>query len=152
MSAQKSDWKTYRSRHHGFQIDVPSDWLPKRRLLGGDRNPTLRGSPPETLSFVVGRLRSVPTLEETERQFRRHASVRRLRNVEIGRIRVLGEEHVWARYVMQPGIWVKKYFIIADGSEYAATAFLCREDEGPSVRSARESLYDQTVKTFRLDR
>jgi hypothetical protein len=158
MSTQKpTDWKTYRNEHYGFRIDVPSQWAvsPKSlvsRLLGrGDRNPTLRGTHPETLSIMIGRLRSEPTPGETERQFIRHASGRGLRDVEMGRFMLLGKEHVWMRYFMQPGIHVKKYLLVLGGTEYSVTAFLGQEGEPSQVRDAREQLYDEVLATFRLD-
>jgi hypothetical protein len=86
-----------------------------------------------------------PRLEETEREFARYARDCGYTELEFGRIRVEGKEHIWARYRMPQGIWTKKYMVVLDGIEYCMTASATNRQ----WLAQREPIWDKTVTTFR---
>jgi hypothetical protein len=154
--------KTYRNEDHGFEIEIPEEWSPApsaglkvlSALSGSDHSPADKdsfqyGCYDEAFNFVIGPLVPVPTLIETERDFRQNARFRGFSNLEFGRITVDGRKHVWARYLVQDRWgprWNKKYILVFDRTQYSLTA-TCND---PAWFGQREKNWDAIVASFRL--
>lgn len=116
--------KTYRSEQHGFEIDLPKEWLlPRGEAIKGPSGDAVvfQHRTGDNLNITIGPALPEP-LERTERAFTRYALSRQYTELEFGRITVGGQEHVWARYRMGTGDWAKKYMLVFGDTEYAMTA------------------------------
>jgi tetratricopeptide (TPR) repeat protein len=158
-----AEMKRFRSEQNGFEIDIPENWSRSgigclTRLMGGsNRQIAFAGPEGEHLHILVGPLppfEREPSLQETERYFRRYASTHGYTNPESGVIRVGGKDHFWCKYCMREGVLVKKYSLMYNRVEYVIT---CRLGLGPDsglfddeeIRK-RERTYDEVVSTFEL--
>jgi hypothetical protein len=141
--------KTYQSKQHGFEIDVPKGWiLLQREPAPGPFGYGIGfgcGASGETFNIQFGWTIPEP-LAHTEREFRRYAQKNEYTELEFGRITVEGEEHVTARYRMGKREWAEKYLIVLGKTEYAMTAN-CYDHQ---VFIEREAVWDTIVRTFRL--
>ena len=144
--------KTFTSKRHGFQIDIPDHWsCPPTgffaRLLASDANPEFKRTPRESMNFEIGPLSPEPPLEETTEAFLEYAGYVGHRDVRPGRILVAGREHFCAVYRAKEGVWLKKYALVFDGTEYAIT---CTLGSDQAKVEETESVYDEVVRSFRL--
>ncbi|KAA3659946.1 MAG: hypothetical protein DWQ04_20800 [Chloroflexi bacterium] len=141
--------KTFRNEQHGFEIDIPDEWLLAPIPSGSTKEFFQFGNPNEAFNFVIGPLIPERLLERTELEFRLYAQSKNYINLEFGRITVGGKEHVWARYLIQDAMgnkWNKKYMIVFGTTEYSITA-TCND---PQWFSQREKFWDSIVRSFRL--
>jgi tetratricopeptide (TPR) repeat protein len=142
--------QTYRDERHGFAIDVPEEWsLPASwlsRLFRGDRNPTFGCGRGEAFNVQIGPLSPEPPPDDTERHYRAFAQRHGYTELEFGRITAHGREHVWVRHRMEHGLWVKKYMIVFNGTEYAITG-ICADQR---TFEQREQIWEAIVTSFRL--
>ena len=143
--------KTFRDERHGFEINIPDEWAaPGGEFVGmrmEDNHQFAFQCPPyEAFNIVVGDLKPEDSLEKTRNEFQRYASDKGYNNLHFGEITVLGKQHVWARYLMGPWHWTKKYMIVFVGLEYD---FTCTTTN-PTMLSECEVVWDRVVTSFRL--
>jgi tetratricopeptide (TPR) repeat protein len=158
-----SSMKTIRNEKHGFEIDVPVEWVPAPSLplkalgflsapkaaAGASKDSWQYGCVDEAFNFVIGPLFPVPPLEDTELEFTLYAQNREYTELEFGRITVGGKDHVWARYHIHDRLgkrWNKKYMLVFGVTEYSITA-TCND---PLWFARRERDWDAIVSSFRL--
>ena len=141
--------KTYKNDSRGFQIDIPDQWSLSTgllaRLFGKDRNPTFNCCRGEAFNFEIGPLTSEPSLQKTTLEFQRFARESSFTDLEFGRITVQSKEHLWARYRIPQRLWTKKYMLVFNGVEYAATASAIDD----WTLAEREPVWDDIVRSFR---
>ena len=104
--------KIYRNEQHGFEIQIPEVWV--FHSLGNDRSLIFKCASNEAFNIRVGPLKSEPALEEVENKLQEEARKKGFVSLHLGRIRIEGKEHVWARYYQGGGLWSKKYIVILD--------------------------------------
>jgi len=141
--------KTLRNEKHRFEIDLPEDWQPARIPSAPNKDLWQYGCRDEALNFEIGPLFPEPALADTETEFRLYARDRAYANLQFGRIKVAGKDHVCASYLIDDHLgrrWNKKYMIVFGGTEYALTA-TCND---PHWFAIREKAWDEIVQSFRL--
>jgi len=154
--------KIFRNEKHGFEIELPESWIPAPEppsvlveALTGPLPPGLNkdcfqyGGRDEALNFEIAPLSPEPLLKDTEIEFQLFTRDRVYRDLHIGRIKILGKEHVCAHYFINDFMgqrWNKKYMIVFGGIEYALT-FTC---DDPDWFAKREKDWDAIAQTFRL--
>jgi tetratricopeptide (TPR) repeat protein len=138
--------KTYQDKNLGFAIDIPGQWPYPIRVAPD--NLLFDRSPIEVFNFVVGPCLPERLLEYTEFEFRQYVQKQGYFDLEFGRILVGGKDHVYTRYKMGNGVWIKKYMIVFAGIEYAITAS-CNNQQ---TFIERENTWDAVVKSFRLSK
>jgi len=140
--------KTLRNEQRGFEIDLPKDWQPARIPSALGKDLLQYGCRDEALNFEIGPLFPEPALDDTEIEFKLFARDRAFSNLQIGRIRVAGKDHVCASYLIDDNMgrrWNKKYMIVCGGTEYALTA-TCND---PRWFAIREKEWDAIIRSFR---
>ena len=140
--------KTLQNEKHGFEIDLPEDWQPARIPSAPGKDLWQYGCRDEALNFEIGPLFPEPALDDTEIEFKLFARDRAFSNLQIGRIRVAGKDHVCASYLIDDNMgrrWNKKYMIVCGGTEYALTA-TCND---PRWFAIREKDWDAIIRSFR---
>ena len=141
--------QTYRNERHDFEIDVPEEWsLPAgwlSRLFRRDRNLVFGCSRGEAFNVQIGPLSPEPPPDDTERHYKSFAQRQGYTELEFGRITVHGREHVWVRHCMGHRLWVKKYMIVFNGTEYAITGICANQ----RTFEQREQIWEAIVTSFR---
>ena len=141
--------KNYRNEKHGFEMNVPEEWLLSRwgKYQTATRKTIDFGCKYyEEFIMQILQLNTEPSHEQTENDFRREAQSSNYTELEFGRILIEDKEHVWVRYYSGRGTWNKKYFIVAPGIEYdiKATCFY------KNKLLEREKIWDTVVTSFHL--
>jgi tetratricopeptide (TPR) repeat protein len=138
------EMKTYRNVRHGFEIDVPTEWLPPAQVAVEGLK--FNCSSNEAFNIQMGPMISETSLDDTEAEFKRYAQKKGYTAVEFGRITVQGRDHIWARYHMAGGDWTKKYLIVFGQTEFSITATYFNQKEFLE----KERILDEIVASFRL--
>jgi len=138
------EMKTYRDERHGFEIDVPTEWLPPIQVAveGLKFNCNFN----EAFNIQMGPMISETSLYDTESEFKRYAHAKGYTALELGRTTAQGKDHIWARYHMGNRDWTKKYMIVFGETEYAITATCFDQQEFLE----KERIWDEIVASFRL--
>jgi hypothetical protein len=158
--AETNEWKTYRDPKHGFEIDIPENWVIYKEVapalasvffrLRYGWNPhvdvAFANGPDEIINVVVEIMNPEPTSNLTEQFFRLYAQNMNYTHCEYGRIVVVNKAHTWTRYVVKNQIWSKKYLIVLNGKGYAITAS-CNNKE---MFLQSEEVWDAIAASLRM--
>jgi len=137
--------KIYQNEQHGFEIETPEEWSFHSQ---DETAHTLifKCSANEAFNIQIAPLTRNPSPDQTENEFKQLAREKGYTSLGLGRIKVGGEEHVWARYYMGGGLWSKKYMIVLNEIEFAITA-TCLDQK---VLLEMEKSWDGVAASFRL--
>ena len=121
--------KNYRDEHRGFEVDVPEEWSVHSEGSATEENGVIfKCRPNEAFNIQIAPLSVNPFPYQVENEFRRLAEKKGLTALSFGRCMAEGREHVWGRFYMGYGQWMKKYRIILRGFDYVLTA-TCLEEK-----------------------
>ena len=143
--------KNFRNELHGFEVNIPDEWSPLTSVgtdgsLGKNRMVIFRCGSNGAFNIQITPLTQKPFLYQTENEFRQDAEEDGYTSLELGRFNADGEEHVWARYYVGYGKWVKKYRIALHEFEYLITA-RCRDQK---ELLQMEKTWDEIASSFCL--
>jgi tetratricopeptide (TPR) repeat protein len=145
--------KNYCNEEHGFEIKIPDEWSIYEGK-GNDHSPqkghmlVFKCRKNEAFNVQIAPFTTMPFRYEVELEFQQSAEKKGYTSLEIGRITIDGQEHVWARYYIGGGLWAKKYRIILNGFDYTITATCLEQRE----LLAMEKVWDEVISSFRLFR
>ena len=115
--------KTYRNERHGFEIRIPEEWSAYTEGKAMAGNPLVfKCRANEAFHVETAPLTVTPFPYQVENEFRRLAEKKGCTNLIVGRFNADDKEHIFARFYMGYGQWMKKYRIILRGFDHVLTA------------------------------
>ena len=145
--------KTYRNDELGVEIDVPGSWsLPEKDPLITKNGTEIVFGCGVNEAFYITIKASFSRLspEEIKTMFREYARSKGYSYLEFGRFSLIEDDHVWVRYYLGDNIWIKKYLIFLDKTQYEITASCTEPDGKRDMFDRKEKDWDLIVKLFRV--
>jgi tetratricopeptide (TPR) repeat protein len=145
--------KTYRNDELGIEVDVPGNWsLPEKDpLITKNGTEIIFGCGTNEAFYITIKasfFRLSP--EEIKTKFREYAQNKGYSHLELGKFSLFEDDHVWVRYYLGDNIWIKKYLIFLDKTQYEITASCTEPDGKRDMFDRKEKDWDLIVKLFRV--